>query len=469
MRSPRRHILLTTSREAPAGRSNVVLGRLSPDALVRPFFQPAWPDASPVRQAAARANGVPGTFIDLLHGRRVERRGSHAARIEGGRADASVWQRRDDVRPRSRGYLTGPDDMAGAGRGREPSAPHERRARAPSIRPSRARATAACVRSLAGWHVVASGRAPRKARWLSPPHCSNGDDHATPSMCSTRRATTASEARSPARCCPSGCCPASRWSTLGVSTTPQACLVRRCPRWGRPTTRTSLSASNSRDRDAGSGAASTRTPVTRLRRFRESELREDCLVRLHAMHARVAVGCGDLAGGVAAAVEALRRAELAGDSGLVAEAACAAAFAHLAVGDLPSLARRRGEMSAGRACGARSAARLSSAADAGRAAPPSRPADGRHRRHSTRHSRVGRQPAAAPASSSRDARRPADRQHIARSRRRASRHRIRCAGARALSAPRECGGLARADCRRCGTTRSRRCGSARTRPTSARR
>jgi DNA-binding NtrC family response regulator len=74
-----------------------------------------------------------------------------------------------------------------------------------------------------------------------------------------------------------------------------------------------------------------------LRRFRESELREECLVRLHAMHARVAVGCGDLAGGVEAAVEALRRAELAGDSGLVAEAACAAAFAHLAVGDLPAL------------------------------------------------------------------------------------------------------------------------------------
>jgi hypothetical protein len=55
------------------------------------------------------------------------------------------------------------------------------------------------------------------------------------------------------------------------------------------------------------------------------------------MRARLAVGCGDLAAGVAAAVEALGRAELAGDSGLVAEAACAAAFAHLAVGDLPSL------------------------------------------------------------------------------------------------------------------------------------
>ncbi len=55
------------------------------------------------------------------------------------------------------------------------------------------------------------------------------------------------------------------------------------------------------------------------------------------MHARLAVGCGDLAGGVAAAVEASRRAAHAGDSGIVAEAACAAAFAHLAVGDLPSL------------------------------------------------------------------------------------------------------------------------------------
>src|SRR5262249_31949553 len=63
----------------------------------------------------------------------------------------------------------------------------------------------------------------------------------------------------------------------------------------------------------------------------------ESLVRLYAMRARVAVGCADLAGAVAAAVESLRRAEEAGDPGLVAEAACAAAFAHLAVGDLPAL------------------------------------------------------------------------------------------------------------------------------------
>jgi DNA-binding NtrC family response regulator len=71
--------------------------------------------------------------------------------------------------------------------------------------------------------------------------------------------------------------------------------------------------------------------------FRESELRASSLVRLYALRARLAVGCGDLPGAVSAAVESLRRAEQTGDAGLVAGAACAAAFAHLAVGDLPSL------------------------------------------------------------------------------------------------------------------------------------
>src|SRR4029077_18466715 len=75
IRSPRRHILLTTSREAPAGGTRVVLSRLPPESLAAAVLPASLASAPAVRQAAVRANGVPGAFIDLLRGNRAERGG----------------------------------------------------------------------------------------------------------------------------------------------------------------------------------------------------------------------------------------------------------------------------------------------------------------------------------------------------------------------------------------------------------
>src|SRR6266853_1363176 len=73
LRSPRRHILLTTSREATHGPSAITLRGLPPATLAAAVLPTAMADAPRVRQAAIRANGVPGAFLELLHGTRVER------------------------------------------------------------------------------------------------------------------------------------------------------------------------------------------------------------------------------------------------------------------------------------------------------------------------------------------------------------------------------------------------------------
>jgi DNA-binding NtrC family response regulator/tetratricopeptide (TPR) repeat protein len=59
----------------------------------------------------------------------------------------------------------------------------------------------------------------------------------------------------------------------------------------------------------------------------------------HAIRARVAVGAADLPGAIAAAAESVRLAQDDGDPRALAPALCAAAFAHLAVGDAGAVAR----------------------------------------------------------------------------------------------------------------------------------
>src|SRR5262249_24934354 len=74
IRYPRRHVLLTTSRE-PMGRCAVVLNRLPPQALASAVLPTALAEVPAVRRAAVRAQGVPGIFIGLLHGTRMGRKG----------------------------------------------------------------------------------------------------------------------------------------------------------------------------------------------------------------------------------------------------------------------------------------------------------------------------------------------------------------------------------------------------------
>jgi len=76
-----------------------------------------------------------------------------------------------------------------------------------------------------------------------------------------------------------------------------------------------------------------------LRLLLAGALDEGLLVRADLMRARLAVADDDVAGAVSLCAGALERAEAAGRSDLVAEAACASAFAHLAAGDLAALRR----------------------------------------------------------------------------------------------------------------------------------
>jgi DNA-binding NtrC family response regulator/tetratricopeptide (TPR) repeat protein len=76
-----------------------------------------------------------------------------------------------------------------------------------------------------------------------------------------------------------------------------------------------------------------------LTAYGETPQDEPTIVRLHAMRARIAVGRLEFASAIASAAEAVRRAASIADPALIAEAACASGFAHLAVSDLAALER----------------------------------------------------------------------------------------------------------------------------------
>jgi DNA-binding NtrC family response regulator len=337
LRSPRRHILLTTSREATSGGASVVLRRLSPDALAAAVLPAGLAGASPIRQAAVRANGVPGTFIDLLHGRRVERRGptptaskaaEHTPAYGGDEATATT--RGHAAISQARTTWPAPGEVVSLRRLMDGALAHLRSGRhAPGDRGLRQAIGGLARRGI--WTSAAEGSLALAASLLKRGRPRDAVDvldsardyckrSAEPGAMLSVGALSGVALIDLGRLDDAASVLGAAVSALKTTDDPNIALGvelarARCRFW--------------RGEYADAGDA--------LGRFRESELREDCRIRLHAMHARLAVGCGDLAAGVAAAVEALGRAELTGDSRLVAEAACAAAFAHLAVGDLPSL------------------------------------------------------------------------------------------------------------------------------------
>ena len=73
--------------------------------------------------------------------------------------------------------------------------------------------------------------------------------------------------------------------------------------------------------------------------FMNAALSDRTAVRFAVMASRVAVGLRDYGRAVSSAADAVGRARAIGDAGLSAEAACAAAFAHLAVGDVDAVER----------------------------------------------------------------------------------------------------------------------------------
>ena len=74
-----------------------------------------------------------------------------------------------------------------------------------------------------------------------------------------------------------------------------------------------------------------------LAALQETSAAPSVMIRLRALRARVAVGRLDFTEAMTSAADAVRRAEASADSSLIAEATCAAGFAHLAVGDLTAL------------------------------------------------------------------------------------------------------------------------------------
>jgi DNA-binding NtrC family response regulator len=337
LRSPRRHILLTTSRDAVREGVSIVLSRLAPEALAAAVLPADLAGASPVRQAAARANGVPGTFIDLLHGRRAERRGPPPAASRAaehtpayGSDEATAAIRSHEAISQVRTTWPAPGEVVSLRRLLNIALAHLASGRhAPGDRGLRQAIGGLARRGI--WTSAAEGSLALAASLLK-----RGRPRDAIAVLDSAR-DYCKRSVEPGAMLSVGALSGAALVDLGRLDEAASVLGAAASALGTiddPNIALRVELARSRCRFWRGEYADARDS---LGRFRESDLREEGLVRLHAMHARVAVGCGDLAGGVAAAVEASRRAALAGDSGLVAEAACAAAFAHLAVGDLPSL------------------------------------------------------------------------------------------------------------------------------------
>jgi len=336
IRWPGRHVLLTTSREA-TGRCAIVLSRLQPDALAAAVLPAVLAETPDVRRAAARSEGVPGTFIELLHGKQ--------AALKGPSPSAS--------RAAERTAAYGNDSPAHDARPRLESSAVRTSWPAPGELVSLRRCMAAALAQLrAGRHAPgdralrqAIGGLARRGIWAN---AAEGALALAASLLKRGRPRDAIDALDRAREYSKRSGEAS--AMLSVGTLSGVALVDLCrlddaksvlgaaacglETSDDPNVALKVELARSRCRFWRAEHADARDA---LAHFRESDLREESLIRLLAMRARVAVGCGDLADAVAAAVEALRRAELTRDSGLIAEAACSAALAHLAVGDLPSL------------------------------------------------------------------------------------------------------------------------------------
>jgi DNA-binding NtrC family response regulator len=335
IRWPRRHVLLTTSPE-PVGRHAVVLNRLTPDALAAAVLPASLADIPAVRRAAVRAQGVPGTFVGLLHGARIARKGptptaSRAAEHTPSYGSALT----SGTHPRAanspeRTSWPAPGELASIRRSMAGALALLRAGRhAPGDRALRQAIGALARRGI--WTSAADGSLALAASLLKRGRPRDaidvldsardysrrsGDTHAMLQVGTLSGVALVDLSRLDEATSVLGAAASALGRTDDVNITVDVELARsRCRFWRGEYT-------DARDALAG---------------LRETDLRPGTLVRLQALRARVAVGCGDLAGAVSAAVESLRRAELTGDSGLVAESACAAVFAHLAVGDLPSL------------------------------------------------------------------------------------------------------------------------------------
>jgi DNA-binding NtrC family response regulator/tetratricopeptide (TPR) repeat protein len=328
MKSPRAHVVVFTSRQDIRGVAGVGLPRLSAESLAA-AVRPSHVGADPrVRRAAERAEGVPGRFAYLIHGARYEPAGPRTLPRAAERAPvygvsegeappsaALAWPAPDDLN-RLRQRMHAALSQLEAGR----HAPGDRGLRqAIGGFARRADWAGAGAGALAlGASLLKRGRA-RDARATldsAREYCQRLPDE----NASVALATLSGVA----------------WVDLGrldeAENVLEAALTlaRRGDNPPPPATVLALARCRFwRGQYAEADAA--------LSDYDDAALDEPTIIRLHAMRSRIAVGRRELARAVASAVEAVQRAESLAAPALLAEAACAAGFAHLAVSDTLSL------------------------------------------------------------------------------------------------------------------------------------
>ncbi len=331
--SPRAHVVVCVSREDTRGISSVGLPRLSPASLVAAVL-PIHAGANPrVRQAAERADGVPGRFARLLHGPEYEShkqvtavaRAAERAPVYGASSIAASgsptsvpWPVADDLAQLRRRMDVAIGQLA-AGR----HAPGDRALRqAIGGFARRGDCAGAAAGSLAlGASLLKRGR-PREARATldaARGFCQRMPDDG-PSIALATLSGTA-------------------WLDLGRLDEAESVLGA------------AVAVAHRTDDPAAAAAAALALARCHFWRgqyaeadailapYREAGLDGPTVVRFHAMRSRIAVGRFELANAVEMGAAAVARAQSLASPALLAEAACAAGFAHLAVSDVAALHR----------------------------------------------------------------------------------------------------------------------------------
>ena len=338
IRSPRRHVLVCASREDMRGVSGVRLARLSPASLAAAIL-PIRAGADPrVRRAAERADGIPGRFVRLIHG----------TQYAPNRPQVSVVTKAAERAPVYSVYGVDPVDTVDGVSGSVWPVPSE-------LGDLRQRMDVALRHLLAGRHAPgerglrqAIGALARRGDWAS---AAEGSLALGASLLRRGRARDAKATLDTAReYCRRMPRPGEDEALIAVATLCGVAWVDL----GRLDEAESVlgaavaSAGGARDLRVGATAA---LALARCRFWRgqyaeadaalaaygDAPLGEPTMVRLCAMRARISVGRLECDRAVAAAAEAVQRAESLNDPALLSEATCAAGFAHLAVGDLPAL------------------------------------------------------------------------------------------------------------------------------------
>ena len=333
IRSPHPHMVLCTSRENLRGTAGIRLARLSPAALaaaVRPAGLAA--DAR-IRRAAERADGIPGRFARLIHG----------TRYGPARHRTPVAFRVAERAP-----------VYGVGEG----APREPLRVMPAAWPKPDEVSALRLRMASARELLAAGRhAPgdrdlrqavgglaRRGDWTG---AAEGSLVLAASLLKRGRARDAKAVLDGAR----GYCQRSTSDdpAIAVATLVGVAWIDLARLGEAESVLSAVSASDLGH--GGPGGAGLMLALARCRfwqgrfvdadgalstvRTGQSDL--STIVRLHALRARIAVGRLDFTEAMSSAAEAVRRAVALANPMFLAEAHCAAAFAHLAVGDLASL------------------------------------------------------------------------------------------------------------------------------------